>query len=418
MPADYVRIHLSQLRAGARLRAPLFDGQSHRNQLLLAAGVEVTYGQLELLRRRGITQVLVHRTDVEATTGQPGSRCWMRTSSPPLHTSPHQLFRAPPGAPPPTWKQSSDSFFHELERPQDLRPDPAVVRRIGEFYRTALASTTTVFDQFRCAQRINSSAVACIAEQQLEQASRDLDAYLSVGLQPVVDGYPSRHSLQTAMLAVSIGTIMGLNKDDLIELGMGCLLHDAGMMLVPPHILERRGSLSAADRLEVLKHPLYIANALARHKDIPQGVRATAYQIHERMNGSGYPRGRQHPQIHLFARIGAVADTYLAMISPRNGRLGLTPYEAIEKLLYATRVGLFDSAVVRAMLYAASLFPLGSLVTLSDGRTGRVCRSNRERYDRPVVEIPAPDFSPSGEIVNLAEDETLTIVRVGEPTAV
>ena len=119
---------------------------------------------------------------------------------------------------------------------------------------------------------------------------QDLDFYVSVGLQPVSEGYPSRHSLQTSMLAVSIGTIMGLSREELLELSSRLPAarrrHDAR----PAAYSSNSGPLSTSDRLEVLKHPLYIANALNDRNDIPHGAKATAYQIHERMNGSGYPR--------------------------------------------------------------------------------------------------------------------------------
>ena len=149
---------------------------------------------------------------------------------------------------------------------------------------------------------------------------------------------------------------------------------------------------------------------VATRNDISHGAKATAYQIHERLNGSGYPRKRQHPQIHLFARIGAVADTYLAMVSPRNGRIGMTPYDAVEKLLYATRIGLFDASVVRALLHAVSLFPVGSVVKLSDGRSARVSRSNRDHYDRPVVEVLSDNPSDDGQILDLAQEPSLAVV--------
>ena len=424
MPTGYVQISLSQLRAGTRLHAPILDGQSNRGQLLLlAAGAKLTEKQLELLRRRGITQVLVHQSDVEDATGGKAFSPVARAGRKAADSSPRQMgdaarfaeSRKPPSV---AWKQSAGSFLNAVPPPQTLPHDPNVVLKATRAYSAALTSTKNIFEEFAQTQRINSSSAIGVAEQQLIEAARDLDVHTSLAAQPVVEGYPSRHSLQTSMLAVSIGTIMGLNKDELIELSLGCLLHDAGMMLVPQRIVAQQGPLSASDRLEVLKHPLHIANALSRRKDIPHASKATAYQIHERLNGSGYPRQRQHPQIHLFARIGAVADTYLTMISPRNGRTGLSPYDAVEKILYATRLGLFDPSVVRALLHAASLFPVGSKVRLSDGRIGRVTRSNRERYDRPVIEIPPTDFDEPPELINLSEHEFLSVIGAGESVAV
>lgn len=418
MPRDYVKIRLSQLRIASQLRAPIYEGRTDRDQLLLAAGVTVSPGQLELLKRRGISHVLVHREELERVTGRIGptpisslrsGTSWSRNLNDYQTTSRTGL--------PPTWKQTSQSLLRELDRPKHLERDPETLREFERAYETSLSTTKYVFEEFAEDQKINSAVVCRVAEQQIDQILRDIDLHVSLGLKPVTEGYPSRHSLQTSMLAVSIGTIMGLSREELLELSMGCLLHDAGMMLVPDHILQMNGPLSTSDRYEVMKHPLHITNALSKRSDIPYGAKVTAYQIHERLNGSGYPRKRHHPQIHLFARIGGVADTYLAMISPRNGRTGLSPYNAIEKLLYATRLGLFDGTVVRALLHAVSLFPVGSTVTLSDGRSGRVSRANHEHYDRPVIEIVSGDLGIVSEIVDLAQEPALRIVHAGEIVA-
>jgi len=423
MPADYVKIRLSELRTGAQLRCPIYDGRADRNQLLLAAGALLSTSQLDLLKRRGITQVLVHSAELEQVTGQGNfARSTVRSSPLAVPRSPtansRSISASNQSPTPQTWKQSPSSFLQALERPKNLTRNIGMLRSFERTFETSLNTTKHIFAEFARDQKINTAVVTRIAEQQLDQVVEDLDLHVSLSIQPVTEGYPSRHSLQMSMLAVSIGTIMGLTRVELLELSNGCLLHDAGMMLVPRHILEQTGSLNTADRLEVLKHPLHIANALTRRNDISHNSKATAYQIHERMNGSGYPRKRQHPQIHQFARIGAVADTYLAMISPRNGRVGMSPYDAVEKLLYATRINLFDPAVVRALLHVISLFPVGSVVTLSDGRTARVSRSNRARYDRPVVEILNDEAEYAGEVLDLTATPMLQIVGTGELVAV
>lgn len=419
MATGYVKVPLCDLRVGARLNAPIYDGRADRNQLLLAEGAELTTGQLDLLQRRGVTQVLIHSGDLSNATGKAADNAPSdKNAGVSRQTSGRSSTSSTNFVLPKTWKKNTKSFLHEIQRPDSLHRDPAVLGRIKESYHTTLTTTRNVFEEFGRDQKVNSSVVACVSEQQLDLVSQDLDLYVSLGVQPVTEGYPCRHSVQTAMLAVSIGTIMGLSREELMDLSSGCLLHDAGMMLVPRRILQQELPLNLSDRLEILKHPLHIANALNPRTDIPHAVKATAYQLHERLNGSGYPRKRQHPQIHLFARIGAVADTYLAMISPRNGRQGLSPYSAIEKLLYATRMGLFDATVVRALLHATSLFPVGSTVTLNDGRTGLVSRSNREQYDRPVIEIISENSDSAAEIVDLTEQEALNIVGSGELVAV
>ncbi|HEX4150561.1 MAG TPA: HD domain-containing phosphohydrolase, partial [Pirellulales bacterium] len=124
-----------------------------------------------------------------------------------------------------------------------------------------------------------------------------------------------------------------------------------------------------------------------------------AYQIHERCDGSGYPRRRQVATIHPLARIAAVADVFVALISPRAYRPALMPYYAMEYLLRGAAQGVFDLEAVRGLLTAVSLFPLGSHVMLSDGRTGKVLRSNRAAYNRPILSVAGSAGQPLGSVI-------------------
>jgi HD-GYP domain-containing protein (c-di-GMP phosphodiesterase class II) len=272
-----------------------------------------------------------------------------------------------------------------------------------------------MFDEFIQSGRVNPHQVEDIAVEHLRELSTDLDEFLDRGLRPVESDYPSRHSVQTAMLAAAIGATMGLRKDDLIELGFGCLLHDGGMLLVPKQLHQCDAPLTTSERLAVQKHPMYAADRLSRCSDVAHASKMVVYQMHERMDGSGYPRQRQGMQIHLFARIAAVADTYVALVSPQRFHPGLEPYQAVESLLFATRKGEFDPSAVRAMLHTISLFPIGSRVQLNDGRVGRVIRGNREWFAKPVVEVT--DHSspqPRVEVVDLARTPDLSVVATVE----
>jgi hypothetical protein len=89
-------------------------------------------------------------------------------------------------------------------------------------------------------------------------------------------------------------------------------------------------------------------------------VPLVSYQIHERINGSGYPRGRSEENIHPFARILYVADRYVSLTSLRPHRQPLTPYAAMETLLKSEEERGADPLVVRALLRVISLFPVVS----------------------------------------------------------
>ena len=120
---------------------------------------------------------------------------------------------------------------------------------------------------------------------------------------------------------------------------------------------------------------------------VPDLVGLVCFQIHEKPNGTGYPLGRSADTIHLFAKILAVADSYLAMISPRPHRPAVMPYAAMECLLRTASQKTLDAEVVRTLLQALSLFPVGSYITLSDNSSARVMRRHPESYMTPIVQV-------------------------------
>ena len=254
-------------------------------------------------------------------------------------------------------------------------------------------------------------AIESITEMALGSVAEDMDLFVSLAINPPHDSYPSRHSLHVAMLAMSIGCTMGWDERTLMDLGLGCLIHDAGMYELPDHSVQQSRVLSTDEHLEIVQHPLRTFDLIERKLDlVPPRSRMVAYQMHERCNGEGYPRGRKSHQIHPLARAAAVADVFVAIVSPRPHRPGILPYYAVKHLLYGVKEGLFDPDVVRALLGTVSLFPLGSRVLLNDGRCGSVIRSNGQLYDRPVVELVSPiDQEAERTVIDLSRQTDLRV---------
>src|SRR5262249_70558 len=151
------------------------------------------------------------------------------------------------------------------------------------------------------------------------------------------------------------------------------LIHDLGMLRIQGVDLHDGRILGNTDFREIVKHPIYTLELLRQHAGkLPVGSCMVAYQMHDRLNGTGYPRGRTADQIHELAKIAAVADVFVALTSNRPHRPGLLPYYALERILHGVKDGFYDSQVARALLKTVSLFPVGSSVQLTDGRTGVV----------------------------------------------
>ena len=116
--------------------------------------------------------------------------------------------------------------------------------------------------------------------------------------------------------------------------------------------------------------------------------------------------------MHDLARVAALADAHVALVSDRPHRAALLPYYAMEKLLQDTQNGLYDVRVMRSLLASVSLFPIGSCIALNDGRVGRVLRARDGHFDRPIIELWDPDrLHAKPAMVSLVEHPKLKVQR-------
>jgi HD-GYP domain-containing protein (c-di-GMP phosphodiesterase class II) len=258
-----------------------------------------------------------------------------------------------------------------------------------------------------------TEALSDVCRESIRAIVADKDLFLCLGLNPYDANYPARHSLHVATVAIAIGVVLGLDDEGLTDLGTGCLIHDVGMMKLDKRLYKSKRCLTPSELMKLAEHPVLTLDALASlGVGISRVARIVAYQIHERCDGSGYPRGRTNDEIHGLAKIAAVADAYIGLVSNRAHRRGMLPYFAIQKILESIPLGHFDPKAVRALLHAMSLFPVGSFVETSIGRIGRVVRSNGKAYLSPTIELwneKHKQFDP--DLVNLAEENSLRIVK-------
>lgn len=247
----------------------------------------------------------------------------------------------------------------------------------------------------------------------LEQAAEDLDLFVSLGINPGLDTTVFTHSTNVSVLAVAVGARLGLDAEALRDLGTGCLVQNAGMLQLDAELYESPRILSDGEFVEIAKHPLISTDLLYRNmKEVPIGVRMIVYQIHERCDGSGYPRGITGDKIHPLAKIAAVADAYVALVSPRPHRPALLPYHAMAKMLADVKAGLFDAQAVRALLNTVSLFPIGSYVELNNTLVGKTIRANGAAYDRPIIEVwRRNQLTATPQIVDLTKTPELKVVK-------
>ncbi len=156
------------------------------------------------------------------------------------------------------------------------------------------------------------------------------------------------HSDRVVAYCLRLGREIGLAHNDLIGLEQGALLHDIGKIGVPDNILLKTGSLSQEEWVEMrrhIEHGLRIIGGI----DFLRGARPIVGQHHEKYDGSGYPLGLAAEQIHIYARIFAVADAFDAITSDRPYRAAQN-YAAARNEIIRHSGAHFDPKVVRAFL--------------------------------------------------------------------
>ncbi|NLK07608.1 MAG: HD-GYP domain-containing protein [Firmicutes bacterium] len=216
------------------------------------------------------------------------------------------------------------------------------------------------------------------------------------------DDYTFGHSVNVCVLSIVMGIALELDQRNLAELAMGAMLHDVGKTQIPEKILLKSSKLNAVEWEEMKRHARFGFDLLRLKPELSAKAAHVAYQHHERVNGSGYPRGLVDDEIHLFARIASVADTYDAMTSDRVYRKGVPPHLALQAI--AGLRGLqFDPELVDIFLKSVVPYPPGCKVELANGDVGMVVDNPRpgEIVVRLMPHEEADELEAEGPTVSL-----------------
>jgi len=160
------------------------------------------------------------------------------------------------------------------------------------------------------------------------------------------------HAREVAELSEQAGRELGLPEDDVKRVGRAGLVQDVGRLGVPNQIWDKPGPLSRAELERVRLHP-YLTERMLAFSPALAPLGPLAVQHHERLDGSGYPRGLAGDAISTGGRVLAVADAYHAMTQPRAHRPAMTPDAAAAELRSDVTAGRFDGPVVDSVLRAA-----------------------------------------------------------------
>lgn len=148
----------------------------------------------------------------------------------------------------------------------------------------------------------------------------------------------------------------------------------------------KNGKLTNEEFADMKNHTTLGYETLCKFESLDEEVKIVSLQHHERLDGSGYPKGLKGNEIHLFAKIVAIADVYDALTSERCYRRIMSNYKAYD-IIKSDVETKFDKQIFDNLLQSVAIYPNGVIVKLSDGTHGIVKKQNIDNRFRPVIRV-------------------------------
>ncbi|MCW8889656.1 MAG: HD-GYP domain-containing protein [Sedimenticola sp.] len=271
------------------------------------------------------------------------------------------------------------TYEKTTSREDELDTADTYYRQVGSTYKTLLQDAEND-------KRLNLPVLKKAISPMVKSIVRNPDAFIWLTHLKSMDQYSYHHAMSCAVWAVAFGRHLGLPEDQLNSLATGCFLFDIGKTKLPKALLRSDKRLTTKQFETIKQHVLYGVELVKQTRGVKQDVFDMIRTHHERHNGSGYPSGLIGDQIPLFGRIAGIVDAYDAITSQRPYCEPMPAYEAIEAL-YQWRGVDFQTELVEQFIQVVGIYPVGSLVELSDATVGVVISQNPHYRLRPKVMV-------------------------------
>lgn len=233
---------------------------------------------------------------------------------------------------------------------------------------------------------------------------------ISPSIETRTRNYIVSHAMRSTIFAIVIGLKLHLTFSQLQELGVSCILHEIGMLKLPPYLYLSEKKFSHAERAKIATHPL-LGYQIMTKADFSIPVQRAVLEHHEREDGSGYPQNLTADKISDYAKIIAVVCSYEAMSAPRNFREAKPTYDAMVEML-KNQNSKYNGDIIKALLYSLSIYPIGAYVYLANGKIGQVCDVNPDNPKNPIVQILGERAADGDPRTIETDDKINKIVRV------
>lgn len=257
----------------------------------------------------------------------------------------------------------------------------------------------------------DTSIPKAFSNKLVESVDRNPDALLCLTKIREKDDYLLEHSLNVAILLANFGKYLGMSEEEVQDLSYAGFLHDLGKIKIPDEILHKPGRLTESE-MEVMKGHVKHGVDYLETMNIAAPLVQAISEHHERLDGLGYPAGKQGDAISKAGRMLAIADMYDALTADRVYKPGMSSQKAFSILMSDASFRL-DKALVQQFIMCLGVYPVGSLVLLSNERLAMVL----EQKDSPLTPLVKVFYSVRNSHyltprdIDLSVDKTVSIVK-------
>ncbi len=257
----------------------------------------------------------------------------------------------------------------------------------ARLYDGLIRTQTRLVRQTKENKPVSVPNISAIAEKVVSRPER-VDALFNEAMFRLHEGDELvLHSVNVFIYSLKLAQGLNYSQDRRMELGASALVMDLGMFMLPQaYLAAKQGDLTPKEIDTIKMHPSLGHDLLSKAGEEYKWLAEVVRQTHEREDGSGYPKKLKGHQIHEYAKILAVADTFVAMTHNRPYRPALLGFKAIQEILHSFK-GKFDPRILRLLLTQLTVFPLKSYVRLNNGTIGMVVKTNEAMPLNPTIKV-------------------------------
>lgn len=305
------------------------------------------------------------------------------------------------------------SVIAKVNQAIKFTPDKNRMENVTEVYNEYIKYTQAVFTRYVTHTELRLD--------ELSESVRLLIDFIKINkkyilrIQPATEhkldkNFLTNHCLRSTIYSIIIALQINMPPAKITELGVAALVHEIGQIKLPPQLYLTDKPLLPQARNLLATHTVLGFNIL-KESEFPLAIQLGVLEHHERENGQGYPRHLPGNKISAYGKILAVACCYEAITAPRQYKEARTTYEATIEML-RNQNKQYDDVVIKALVSAVSLFPIGTYVYLANGKIAQVAESNPSDPRLPIVELLGEKNELGNPKTIMTDNDRAKIVRV------